>query len=145
MGDFIKFLPLIWRIIDLIPRIKEAMTAGTSVFVVLQKFAPDILSIVKDVGGGLFPELPVAAQVEAGALIAFNPDEVRWAQDAMNKLGAQPQLVVDGQYGRMTKAAILAFQVKHGLEADGWIGKVTKPVVQMELNKLPVPATPATV
>jgi len=145
MGDLFVLVPLIMRIIDLIPKIKEAMTAGTSVFSLLEKFGPDILLVVKEIGGKLFPNLPAASQVEAGALIAFNPEEVRWAQDAMNRLGTTPPLTVDGQYGKMTKTAIQTFQTAHSLEADGWIGKVTKPVVQMELNKLPVPATPAAV
>lgn len=46
-------------------------------------------------------------------------------QTDLNKLGASPQLVVDGSYGRMTKRAIRAFQKAHSLEADGIAGPET--------------------
>lgn len=46
-------------------------------------------------------------------------------QTALNKLGADPQLDVDGNYGRHTKVAVMAFQKAHGLDADGIAGPLT--------------------
>jgi lysozyme family protein len=43
-------------------------------------------------------------------------------QGELNKLGADPQLVVDGSYGRATRRAVAAFQAAHGLEPDGLAG-----------------------
>ena len=44
---------------------------------------------------------------------------------ALNHLGGDPQLDVDGNYGRMTRHAVLAFQAAHGLAADGLAGPDT--------------------
>lgn len=46
-------------------------------------------------------------------------------QQALNHLGANPQLDVDGNYGRMTRNAVIAFQAAHGLDADGIAGSDT--------------------
>jgi lysozyme family protein len=46
-------------------------------------------------------------------------------QADLNKLGADPQLLVDGSNGRMTRRAVEALQAKYGLEADGLAGPKT--------------------
>lgn len=46
-------------------------------------------------------------------------------QTALNNLGADPKLVVDGNYGRNTKRAVIAFQAKAGLPQDGIAGPDT--------------------
>lgn len=46
-------------------------------------------------------------------------------QAALNKLGADPQLVVDNSYGRETRRAVEAFQKAHGLTVDGLAGTET--------------------
>lgn len=138
--DFIKLLPLLMRVLQLLPQIQEAMRSGTSVLALLQKFSPDLISVVQGVGGILFPTLSAQAQVEVGALTAFDQVQVRWIQTTMNTLKlANPALEVDGQYGLKTKVAVAAFQSSHGLAADGWAGKITTTAMQAELNKLPVP------
>lgn len=140
--DIFKLLPLLMRILQLLPQIQEAMRSGTSVLALLQKFAPDLISIVQGVGGALFPNLPAQAQVEVGALTAFDQVQVRWIQTSLNtlSLGAAPALEVDGHYGAKTKAAVQAFQTAHGIVADGWAGKITSAAMQTELNKLTPPA-----
>lgn len=148
--DIFKLLPLLMRILQLLPQIQEAMRSGTSVLALLQKFAPDLISIVQGVGGALFPNLPAPAQVEAGALAAFDQVQVRWIQTSLNTLNlATPPLEVDGQYGFKTKTVVAAFQTAHNIVADGWAGKVTSAAIQTELNKLTaatvgVPAAPVT-
>lgn len=144
--DILKLLPLLMRILQLLPQIQEAMRSGTSVFVLLQKFAPDLIDVVKGVGGVLFPNLPAAAQVEIGALTSFDQVQVRWIQNSLNTLGASPKLEVDGQYGAKTKAAVSAFQTAHNVPAvDGWAGKITSAAIQTELSKLTAAPTPAAV
>lgn len=51
-------------------------------------------------------------------------------QDMLNRLGAEPPLVVDGSYGRMTRRAVAAFQAAHGLESDGLAGPLTMAALQ---------------
>lgn len=47
------------------------------------------------------------------------------AQDLLNRAGAAPQLKVDGVFGEGTKAAVVAFQSRKGLVADGVVGPYT--------------------
>ncbi|MBK6654331.1 MAG: peptidoglycan-binding protein [Zoogloea sp.] len=49
--------------------------------------------------------------------------EVMKLQTALNKKGAL--LLVDGDFGRNTQAAVMAFQRKHDLPADGVVGPKT--------------------
>ncbi|MEW2355495.1 peptidoglycan-binding domain-containing protein [Spirillospora sp. NPDC029432] len=44
-------------------------------------------------------------------------------QRALNEYGNE--LVLDGVYGTGTKNAVVAFQKKVGIGADGWVGKIT--------------------
>lgn len=52
-------------------------------------------------------------------------DDVKFVQDALNKLGANPPLNVDGRSGPATEAAVRWFQRKNGIPADGDAGPVT--------------------
>lgn len=144
--DLFKFLPLMMRILNLLPQIQDAVKSGTSIFTLLQKFAPDLIGIVQGVGGSLFPSLAPASQVEVGAIM-LDPVKVRWIQSAINTLGlANPPLDVDGLYGTKTKDAIAAFQVAHNVTpADGWAGNVTSTAIQVELNKKAASVPPAQV
>ena len=135
--DFINLLPILMRVLQLVPQIQDSLRAGTSVITLLQKFSPDLISVVQGVGKVLFPTLSPAAQAEVGALTTFDQVQVRWIQSTLNTLKmATPVLVVDGQYGLKTKVAVAAFQSAHNLTADGWAGKVTTAAMQTELNKL---------
>lgn len=46
-------------------------------------------------------------------------------QQKLNADGATPALVADGIFGPKTRAAAVAFQSKHGLDADGIVGPIT--------------------
>jgi hypothetical protein len=46
-------------------------------------------------------------------------------QSRLNDQGAAPALEADGIFGRLTKAAVIAFQDEHGLEPDGIVGPLT--------------------
>jgi peptidoglycan hydrolase-like protein with peptidoglycan-binding domain len=48
--------------------------------------------------------------------------EVEHLQTRLNQDGATPPLVVDGSFGSLTRAAVVAFQGRHGLGADGNVG-----------------------
>ena len=51
-------------------------------------------------------------------------EDVRAIQEVLNKNGAR--LVVDGVYGRGTIAAVVDFQRRNGLVADGEVGRETR-------------------
>jgi lysozyme family protein len=81
------------------------------------------------------PSLAIAADaplpvVAAGPLVPVlpPPDGVHDAaslQTLLNALGANPPLVVDGNYGRNTRRAVMAFQTANGLDVDGLAGPLT--------------------
>jgi lysozyme family protein len=54
-------------------------------------------------------------------------------QNDLNKLGCQPALVVDGNYGRATRAAARAFQQSAGIAADGLAGPETWAAITAKL------------
>jgi hypothetical protein len=51
--------------------------------------------------------------------------EVVKLQAKLNAKGAQPKLKVDGAFGPLTKAAVVAFQKKNALSPDGIVGPLT--------------------
>lgn len=65
-----------------------------------------------------------------------------WLQDTLNRLGATPQLVVDGIIGNGTKTAIKAFQKSHGLKVDGIVGTASLSIIKAELKKVKLPLFP---
>ncbi|MCA0872330.1 peptidoglycan-binding protein [Seohaeicola saemankumensis] len=52
-------------------------------------------------------------------------NDVKKLQTDLNKLGAKPQLKVDGIFGPRTLEAVKAFQKKAKLKPDGQVGKLT--------------------
>jgi hypothetical protein len=50
---------------------------------------------------------------------------IKSVQDALNRLGASPQLDLDGKYGVQTRAAVRWFQAHSGLAVDGDVGPLT--------------------
>ncbi len=69
---------------------------------------------------------PICPYPEPSALIyrGNRGTGVKWLQFMLNRHGAK--LVVDGIYGGMTYAAVITFQMSHGLVADGIVGSLTR-------------------
>jgi putative chitinase len=66
---------------------------------------------------------------------ASDEDErVKWLQQALNDLGAGPQLIVDGRFGPATRKAVINFQSAAGLTADGIAGPVTEAAIRLRLE-----------
>jgi lysozyme family protein len=56
-----------------------------------------------------------------------------WIQAALNTLGQDPPLIVDGDYGRRTRESVRQWQVVHSLIADGLAGPVTLAAIEKAL------------
>lgn len=64
-------------------------------------------------------------------------DDVKQLQDALNKLGQQPPLDVDGSYGRLTIHAVKEFQQANGVTpVDGLCGPITWAAIQQKIKGL---------
>lgn len=134
--EWLKYIPIIFQLIEKGTAIRQKIRDGGSVIDLLKAEAPSLIETIASIGKDLFPSLSTpAAQVQAGALV-IDPSTVMTIQTGLNKLGASPPLVVDGAYGAKTKAAVTAFQTAHGLDADGWAGKLTQAAITAELAKL---------
>ena len=72
-----------------------------------------------------------ASQTASGFAVTSAPKSY---QHALNLLGASPMLVEDGATGARTLAAIKAFQIAHGLTADGVVGPMTLSTLNAALN-----------
>lgn len=131
ISSLFSLMPVLMKAFKVAQEISSSSKSGTGVIDIIKDKGDDVLDIVTQVGTQLFPNLPKEEQVQAGAL-RFSPQLVTKIQGQLNKLGANPKLVTDGDYGPRTKAAVTKFQSEHGLDADGWAG----PITQAELNKL---------
>lgn len=73
------------------------------------------------------PSIKMGEKV-VGPLLPAAPVDIRdgaWLQNSLNKLGANPQLQVDGQVGPATRNAVRAFQLHEGIAVDGLVGPAT--------------------
>ncbi len=75
--------------------------------------------------------------------IQSNARDGIWLQNALNKLGANPQLVVDGSVGPATRNAVRAFQMSQNLVVDGLVGPATFTALDAALAAgKPIPTIP---
>ncbi len=63
-------------------------------------------------------------------------DDMKRVQESLNKLGADPQLTIDGRLGPATREAVRRFQAAAGIKADGIPGPVTNAAIQLALGKV---------
>jgi peptidoglycan hydrolase-like protein with peptidoglycan-binding domain len=75
---------------------------------------------------------PISLNLTSGVTVITSKD----VQHALNMLGASPILVEDGKIGPLSIAAIKAFQISHGLTADGIAGPQTKAALALALSSI---------
>src|SRR3954468_17890419 len=73
-----------------------------------------------------FADLVAAGELRRGPEKREAVGELR---KLLNQLGAS--LEVDGDFGRDTEDAVIAFQEKHGLDADGVVGPLTAQALEL--------------
>jgi hypothetical protein len=131
----IKLLPIIFRAINVAPQIQQATRIGVPLVKAVEENARDLLPLLGQIGKQMFPGIDDRFAPAAAASTMFDAIRVKWVQTALNVLGANPTLDVDGEYGPMTRDAVLKFQKSHDLEPDGWAGDLTHAALQIALSK----------
>ncbi|RQW28888.1 hypothetical protein EHS17_03280 [Rhodobacteraceae bacterium CH30] len=107
----------------------------------------DIRAITRAINGGYngLPERmawfarlwPLLQESNQAAWQHAEPDnDSSWLQQALNDLGANPRLIVDGRYGPATTRAVRAFQQAAHIKADGIAGPVTRETIKLRLATL---------
>jgi murein L,D-transpeptidase YcbB/YkuD len=93
----------------------------------------------------LIPQITKVAPKAADLIREIDPDSVNtpqtsfsveWMQESLNKLTDDVDLVVDGDYGEMTREAVRKFQEQNGLEPDGWAGIQTCVEIYKKMQEL---------
>jgi putative chitinase len=82
----------------------------------------------KVVNGGATPPDPTQ--------VAKPDAKVRSLQQALNDVGAQPAITVDGRYGPKTTVAVKWFQTLAGVPVDGVAGDVTLAALKLKLSTI---------
>jgi murein L,D-transpeptidase YcbB/YkuD len=88
----------------------------------------DRLPDFSDLLDRLTPDKPEEKKPES----AYPVGSVEWLQESLNTLN-HAGLVVDGDYGELTREAVKDYQQVHGLKVDGWAGPETISSVVAEL------------
>jgi peptidoglycan hydrolase-like protein with peptidoglycan-binding domain len=104
----------------------------------IKNIAGPIVPLLEQIGKQLFPKAADILHLVGGAVAAFDPNVTRWLQGALNNLiepSLTPQLVVDGIYGPLTRAAVETFQKQMGLIVDGLAGTITRAAIDALLAK----------
>ena len=125
IGIFVKWLNSSHTMFE---SLEGNTTKGSSDDAVATKtrYWSDVYGYVKP---GLAPDDP---SVYTGTIYRYDPDKtlqesahIAWMQIRLNAHGAKPPLEIDGQYGKLTAAAVKAFQKANGLKEDGQVGPKT--------------------
>lgn len=81
--------------------------------------------------------LEYQAEIFASGSALSNPNEIRYLQQALNKILGK-DMKVDGFWGAGSQNALMEFQQKFGLTPDGVLGKQTRAVLDKEYDKITV-------
>jgi hypothetical protein len=92
-------------------------------------YVKTLLALIEEDGLARYDAAPIAAPAVpavARTVVHLTPlTSIKSVQDALNRLGASPQLDLDGKYGVLTRAAVRRFQSSSRLTPDGDIGPLT--------------------
>lgn len=118
--------------------VKRWIDIGANVAMELQKAHPHVIPVLEAAAANEFPAL--AGTVHAIAAVAdswFDPHGTIWVQSKMNIIMPPiPPLVEDGINGKLTKAAVTAYQIARKIQVDGWVGPETEGSMMADLKRL---------
>lgn len=138
LTTILSWLPTIMKFVDSAASIRQTIRQGGSVDTILSGVIPDLAPILRAVGEQFFPKVAAKLAPAAALDMIFDKDGTTWVQNSLNLLGQTPPLTVDGVYGKITKAAVEAYQTKNNLKVDGWAGPKTSGALAVAISKLPV-------
>lgn len=140
MNALLPYLPYVFELMQLAPKIAEALsttTTNASTISKIRAVAPTIAPFLEQIGAQLFPAAQPWLHILGGALATYSPDLTKWLQNALNEiLKLDPPLVIDGAYGPKTTAAVKRVQTMLGIAPDGIAGQVTQAGIEGLLAKL---------
>lgn len=136
----LKYGPLIAQYAPDVIRLWNEAVSNDDFTTKLNKTIPTLGGLITGISS-YFPDGQSANVKAVGAVLTiFSTDIVKMVQGACNTFGGA-NLIVDGIYGDLTRAAVKDLQTKFGLVADGIAGKVTQALINMLVNKAKLPAT----
>ncbi len=144
--DWFTIISLTMQYGPLVKNIIDESLSNDDIVTKIQKLAGPLAPILEQLGGQLFPQAKPALHIAAAAMATFNPSATKSVQGALNiLLVPSPNLTVDGINGPKTRAAVKAYQVQLGLDADGWVGLLTRSAIDaaMAARLTSVANTPA--
>lgn len=135
--DPLSVFNLALRLAPYIGQFKDAIDEATSnddLVTKIGKVATPFVPLLEQLGQQFFPQAASQIHIAAVVMSQFDPSTTKWLQKSLNQLLApSPNLVVDGQYGPRTKAAVEQLQAKLGLKVDGWAGQLTQAAIKAAL------------
>lgn len=133
-----EWLNTILALLRIGPEVKKWIDVGLPIIEELNKEDSKLIPVFEKIGKELFPSLSDKIEIIAAAADAlFDPHGTMWVQRSLNLL-QDAGLAVDGEYGKLTKAAVEVFQKAHQPASgpvDGWAGELTCRVIDEEMAK----------
>lgn len=134
--DWLSVIQLVMQYGPTVKSIIDEATSNDDIVTKIKSDAAPIAGVLEAVGARFFPQASPAIHIAAAAIAGFDPNVTKWVQNACNSmLSPSPNLVVDGQYGPKTKAAVEQLQAKLGLKVDGIAGMLTQAAISAVLGK----------
>lgn len=136
-GSIFKSVSLFTRFSSYIPTIQRVVARGVSVNAIEHDIDdPDVRAILRDLAAKLFPSVRPELLAAAGA-VTLSKDYVMKLQGLLNQVSSpSPGLDVDGDYGNLTRAAVVAYQKANGLVADEFAGDATMAALTADAVKI---------
>lgn len=133
--DPLTIIQLVMKWGPLVKSIVDEATSNDDIVAKIKQLASPIAGLLEQVGSQMFPKAASTLHIVGGIVAGFDPNVTKWLQSALNVLvSPSPNLVVDGIYGPLTKAAVEQVQAKLGLTVDGLAGQVTQAAIAAALK-----------
>jgi len=135
--DPFTILTLALRYGPIVKGLIDEATSNQDLTSKLKASAAPLASLLEGIGAQFFPKVAPELHIAAVAMASFDPSVTKWLQRSLNQLVTpSPNLVVDGQYGPRTRAAVEAIQTQLSLKIDGFAGQLTQAAIAAMLARL---------